>query len=201
MVERQQASSRAPASAPGPTGGSEPSWPLTAAIARGDERAFARFYDLWFDRLVVLVRSLTRRDEAFCLDVAQDCMLRVVRRLPALRREEEVAAWMARAALRLAVDHLRRERRRARREQAVGGQRPEPPGVADDLLHRERAAWLERRIAELPDGDRALLAARFEAGRTLEQVGDGLGMSGHAAHGRIRRLVERLRRAAEEVFS
>ena len=56
-----------------------PTAPLTALIARGDERAFATFYELWFDRALALARSISRRDESFCLDVVQDCMLRVVR--------------------------------------------------------------------------------------------------------------------------
>ena len=45
------------------------------------------------------------------------------------------------------------------------------------------------------DDDRRLLALRFEGGRTLDEVGEELGIGGNAAHGRIRRLLGRLRSA------
>ena len=180
----------------------QPSWPLTAAIARGDESAFSRFYDLWFDRVLAAVRSFTRRDEAFCLDIVQDCMLRVVKRMRALASEDAVAAWMTRTALRLAIDGLRREQRRQRRERAAArGEADAAPDLGRALLDGEQVAWLRARLAELPERDRALLIGRFQDGQTLAEVGSALGMTGHAAHGRIWRLLRRLRGAAEEAFS
>src|SRR5262245_11860434 len=60
---------------------------LTLAIRAGDAGAFATLYEAWFDRALALARSLTRRDESFCLDVVQDAMMRVVRALPRLEDE------------------------------------------------------------------------------------------------------------------
>lgn len=178
---------------------------LTARIAHGDEQAFATFYDLWFDRLFALARRSTGRDDAFCLDAVQDCMLKVVHKLPALPDDDAVAAWLVRALLRGAVDRLRADARRARREQAVASTRDaaggdSTPDLLPDLLDAEQRAWLAARVAELPPADRALLQARFADGHTLHAAGAAAGLSGHAAHGRIRRLLLRLRAAAKEIF-
>lgn len=198
------------ASAPSPSGeattlalrahAAPPSYPLTARIAAGDEQAFAAFYDLWFERLFALARTSTRRDEAFCLDAVQDCMLKVVRKLPALASEEAVAAWLLRALLRAAVDRTRSETRRQRHERAHADAQPQSCADAlPELLDGEQRAWLAARLAELAPADRALLEARAQ-GATLEASGRSAGITGHAAHGRIRRLVARLRDAARDWF-
>jgi RNA polymerase sigma-70 factor (ECF subfamily) len=177
----------------------EPSWPLTAAIHKGDEAAYARFYELWFDRVFALARRVSRRDESFCLDVVQECMLRVVRGMRPLRSEASVSAWMARTVFTVAVDHIRAEERRARRERAAAAHRSDevaPPSLDAD----EQRAWLRARLMELPERDRELILLRFSGDETLAAVGAAQGITGHAAHGRIFRILARLRRAAEGLF-
>lgn len=177
-----------------------PSHALTTRIAAGDEQAFAAFYDLWFDRLFALARASTRRDDAFCLDAVQDCMLKVVRKMPPLTSEDAVAAWLVRALLRAAVDKARSDLRRQRRERAHADARPQSCADAlPDLLDAEQRAWLAARLAELHPTDRALLQARAQ-GHTLAAAGAMAGISLDAAHGRIRRLVARLRDAARDWF-
>lgn len=173
---------------------------LTTAVARGDERAFQRFYDLWFDRLLAMAHACTRRDEAFCLDVVQDCLMRVVDRLPPLRSEAAVAAWLTRTVLRLAVDRLRAEARRTARQELVAARRPEAQAANTDRPDAEQLAWLEHRLAELPAADAALLRACFVDGHTAAAAGAPLALTADAAAGRIRRLVLRLKQAAKEIF-
>jgi len=60
------------------------------------------------------------------------------------------------------------------------------------------AAWLAARLAELPAGDQALLAARFGDGPSVAAVGAAFGFTADGAHGRLRRILNRLRRRAEE---
>ena len=184
--------------APGDGSADGLSWSWTAAIGRGDEAAFERFHAHWFDRSLALARRISGRDEAFCLDVVQDVMLRVVRGIPALRDERAVTAWMARTTTSVAIDHLRADQRRRRRERggAQIGEEARGPGPGEQLLDKERSDWLRARIAELDDDERRLLAERFDADRTLEAVGAALGISGNAAHGRLHRLLRRLRDAA-----
>ncbi|MBX3363511.1 MAG: sigma-70 family RNA polymerase sigma factor [Phycisphaeraceae bacterium] len=163
---------------------------MSAAIIRGDEGAFEAFYRRWFDRSVLIVARLTRRDEAFSLDVVQDAMLRAAQRMPAVSSDRELAAWFARVLHRAAIDALRREMRRARRERASARQERTSPST---LELREQIAWLRREVAQLDATERALLMLRFHAEATLTQTGEAIGHSADASHGRMRRIISRLR--------
>lgn len=169
---------------------------LTAAVARGDRAALAEFYELWFDRAYLLARSITRRDESFCLDVVQEGMLRIVRSVRPMGSHADLERWMVRVIHTAALDLLRREARRARREK-----RPMPallPDGAAVAATADQIAWLRDRLRDLPPEDGQLLAARFVADRSLDEAGAAAGMSGDAAHGRIRRALNRLRSWAKE---
>ncbi len=69
---------------------------LTDGIVSGDDEAFTCFYETWFDRMYAEARRLTGRDESFCLDVVQDAMLRVIRKLKPLDTEPALARWVRR---------------------------------------------------------------------------------------------------------
>jgi RNA polymerase sigma-70 factor, ECF subfamily len=176
---------------------SQPTSQWTGAIAAGDAAAFAAFYDAWFDPTFALARTIARRDESFHLDVVQDVMLKVVRSLPVLATEAAVSAWMTRTVCRTVVDRLRSEQRRHRREQRAAAAR----SVADadawsGLQAGEWAAWLRARLSELPGIERELVEARFFGGGSVAAAAHALGLSANAAHGRLRRCLDRLRRAA-----
>jgi RNA polymerase sigma factor (sigma-70 family) len=177
---------------------------LTRAIARGDGDALSAFYREWFDRVYGMARSLTRRDESFCLDVVQEAMLRVVRSMRAMRSEDEVARWMTRVVHTAALDLLRRESRRAARErrsvEAAGAAAPPTPTGDERAEAQERIAWVRARLAELPAEDSGLVGLRIGRGQSLDRAGASEGMTGDAAHGRVRRAVSRLRAMAKEAF-
>jgi RNA polymerase sigma-70 factor, ECF subfamily len=173
---------------------------VTAAIARGDPEAFAVLYEAWFDRAYSMARALTRRDESFCLDVVQDAMVRAVRSLRAMPDGASLARWMACVVRTVSIDRLRREARRLRREARHGTPVAGSADATTAAELEEQVDWLRGALAGLPEVERTLLAERFDRGRTLEEAGASLGLTGNAAHGRIRRALERLRRAAKEVF-
>ena len=121
-------------------------------------------------------------------------MLRVARRLPRLADERALTAWLARTVYSVAIDHLRRRRRAARRERAVA--RQELDERTDGALLAERADELERlrrALAELPPDDRRLILARHQDDVSFRELGASLGITGDAASGRFRRGLLRLR--------
>jgi RNA polymerase sigma-70 factor (ECF subfamily) len=166
---------------------------LTGAIARGDQAALATFYETWFDRCFHLARSLTRRDESFCLDTVQDAMLRVARSMKQIDSAPELERWMARVVHTAALDLLRKESRRVARERrrsADATHLGEQQVSIDERVH-----WLRDQLASLGAEDRNMLALRFVQDRTLEETGKAVGMTGDAAHGKLRRVLEQLRAA------
>ncbi len=172
---------------------------LSARIAAGDEAAFAAFYAHWFAPAVALAKALVRADEAAALDLVQDVMLAVARRLPPLADERAVRAWLSTAIVRAGVDRLRRQRRRERREQhAVTGHEPAALPAWSAMVDDERAAWLRARLAELPELDQALVEARFGDRISVAAAGGAFGLGEDQAHGRLRRVMQRLRQRAAE---
>ncbi|VAX37779.1 hypothetical protein MNBD_PLANCTO03-2136 [hydrothermal vent metagenome] len=166
---------------------------LTRATARGDTRAFGVLYARWFDHAYATARRLTGRDEAFCLDVVQEAMLKAARRIPTLPNEAAMSAWLCTVVHRAALDALRSERRRLVREHRAHPHTAHTARTTTDL--DDRIAWLRERLGELSVQDRSLLAARFVRGRTLAQAGEEAGLTGDAVHGRVRRILHRLRLA------
>ena len=196
MATADRRESAAPAASE--TEGSESVRTLTHAISRGDDRAFGQFYESWFDRTFAMARSVSRRDESFCLDVVQDTMLRVVKYLKPLTSAKSLTNWMGRTVLSVTIDRLRAEQRRPTREREAAARLL---GQDGEIADREQIDWLQEQLSLLSAEDQQLIRERFHHGKTLAAAGSAIGLSGNAAHGRIRRVIERLRRAAKEVFS
>jgi RNA polymerase sigma factor (sigma-70 family) len=169
---------------------------LTSAIASGDPEALARFYSAWFDFMYTHARSLTRRDEAFCLDVVHDAMLRIIRSMRRMEREHELRRWVSAVVRSSALDRLRRESRRRRREAEA---RP-ASAAASWAETSSRLEWVERQMAALDDRSAALLIMRHRLGWTLKQIGAALGLGPGAVDGRLRRVTSTLRHRAQEHF-
>ncbi|MFZ2875255.1 MAG: sigma-70 family RNA polymerase sigma factor [Phycisphaerales bacterium] len=164
---------------------------LTRAIHAGDARAFEALYRAWYPRIVGLAIAASGRDESFALDVAQDTMLRVASGLPVLPSRAALASWMHRTTLRVVIDRLRAARRRECRERAAS----RPEAARAELGSDRTVLGLGRLLADLPLSDYEALRARVIEDRTLNQTGVASGVSGDAAHGRVRRAMEGLRTA------
>lgn len=201
MTDRPEAPGQRPARA---TGGALPRAPglsdreLLAALGRGDHEALAALYEAWFSRALGLARTITRRDESFCLDVVQETFVRVIdhaARLARFETREDLDRWMSAVVRSAAIDLLRRELRRAAREQSRAGR-------ADAVIDhdpQDRAAWLREQLAALDKDDAELLALRFGRGATLGSAARTVGMTLGAAYGRVRRAIARMSRNAKEI--
>lgn len=179
----------------------DPSQQWLEGIRRGDAAALEQFYRTWFDKMVAIAVSLTRRDQDFALDLVQDAMVRMIDRTPPLQTEAQLAVWVRRTLLSCAIDRIRRESRRSAREHVVGAQaRDAHADPRANISSQEELAWLQSRLAELPPKDRDLLHLRLGHGATLKASGDHAGMTQGAVHGKVRRLVSSLQHHAREMF-
>jgi RNA polymerase sigma-70 factor (ECF subfamily) len=172
---------------------------LTSAIASGDRQAFADFYRAWFDFALREAQRCSGRDEQFCLDVVQETMLRVIRRMKPLDSDAAIAAWLKTAIRSACIDLLRRDQRQRRRDQRHSltiRERIDDTAAQGDT--RERLKWLRAELAVIePDSARAL-DMRFRLGWTLARIGKALHLRNGAVDGRINRALARLRAAAQE---
>src|SRR4051812_22793164 len=145
----------APQPEPAPSGTLRPAAALSRAIARGEPAALAEFYEVRFDWMYDRARALTGRDESFCLDVVQETMLRVARGMRAVKDEDELDRWAARALRSAAIDLLRREARARRRALARG-----PAIVEARAAGPVMDSSLREGLAALADDDLLLLKLR-----------------------------------------
>lgn len=147
-----------------------------------------------FDDLVEQIRRDTRRDEHFAADAVQDAFVKAIRGIPIMQHESEVRAWFHRVALRSAIDRVRAERRRIRRERNVSTEvRADETGSREEEL-----AVLQDRLRALDHDAAYLVDARIRFGWTLERIGRSLGLRPGAVDGRLRRVLTQLRDAEEQ---
>ena len=152
-------------------------------IASGDHAALSEFYEAWFEVSVGIVRAFTGRDEAFCLDVVQDAMVRMTRSMKPMGSAAALRAWVVAVLRSRAIDALRAQRRRTRHEAAVV--RGEGESEREIL---GRIEWLMGMVEGEEVSVQELLRLRYSAGMGLRDAAAVGGRSEGAAHGVLRRL-------------
>ncbi len=175
---------------------SEPLSALLERIASGDPGAFSAWYDEWFDQALASARRAARGDEHAAADLAQEVLMRFVRKTPILETPAAMGAWLKRASLTVAIDRARAEARRRARE-ARRSTVPHTAAGAD----AERLDWLRAELEGVDGASESMLFERFGLGRTLAEIGRALGLSPSAVDGRIGRTIRALRKRAEEAFN
>ena len=104
-------------------------------------------------------------DEGEAEDLVQECLLKVARRWPRIRRMEQPRAYARRILVNLALDGARgRARRRSELEPASAGKHPRgrPAAGARGACRTARSAW---RVARAPTGGaRPALLQRLDRG-------------------------------------
>src|SRR3954454_12892170 len=130
-----------------------------------------------------LTRRLTRMvgDRESAEDLRQETLARAWRRAPRAAQPPVLRAWLHRTATNLALDELRRRRRREHVPLHAG--LAEPPGSAGG----PRDPRLREALGRLTAHQRLVLLLRFEAGLSLREVGELLDLSEDAARKRVAR--------------
>jgi len=170
---------------------------VSAGVAAGSRDALEALYRARFARIFRLLRSATRRDNAFVMDCVHDAWLRVMRGLPTIETLERLDRWLARTAMSAAIDRLRAESVRNRHEAASVA----PADEAAQQDDEETIEAMQRELELLSDDDQRVIGLRFRGGLSLEALGSALGIGMKAAEIRLRRALGRLRAglAVEEV--
>ncbi len=158
-------------------------------LAAGDPKAIERFYRESFGAALGVARRASGRDEAFCLDAVHDGMLRLLKCVRGSLTEEQLDLYMKRSVVSACRDALRKERRRLVRERARGELRGSIVGGGEGIGPDE----VREALLRLDGVERDLLASRFLRGQSMERAGAAHGITGPAAHGRVRRAIARLR--------
>lgn len=169
---------------------------LTARMGRGDADAISQFYDRLFHVMFREAELASRRNEEFCLDIVQESMLKILRKIRAMETFSQLEVWTRRLVRNVAYDQLRAEIRRKQRETHSSQCRSrDATAESQNELEamQEQLGWLAAQLEELDASESRLLASRYTSGLTLREIGCKYGLSPGAVDGRIRRSLARLR--------
>ncbi len=167
---------------------------LARACAEGDARAMAQLYGRYSQRVFNVVCRMVGRQEAE--ELAQDAFVRVFKGVGGFRGSSALGTWIYRLTMNLCLSHLAKRKRRRRLQE-----RYEREQVAIWEAPKTRSPWLrarlERALAELPDGYRAVLILHDVEGLSHQEVASILGCREgtsksqlHKARLRMRTLLE-----------
>ena len=166
---------------------------LVQAAATGDEAAFTELVSR-HHRDLLRVAYVICRDPSLAEDSAQAAWAIAWRRIGQVKDPDQIRNWLVAVAANEAR-RIVRSRRQTVHEIAVGeielqrvrDHRPDP--LADSIA----SADLRRALDSLDPTDRALIALRYVAELSSDEIGRALGMSASGARGRLSRLLLRLR--------
>ena len=163
---------------------------LTCYRKTGSDAAFTGL----LRRYTSLVYSVANRrlsNQSLAEDVTQMVFTRLAKAPPAIKADGELAAWLHRTTVHVAIDIWRSETRRRTREQEAVLMQSAP--AEDARIWEEMTPHLDEALDQLTDDDRQAVLLRFFDHRSMRDIGVALGVSEDAAKMRVSRAVGRLR--------
>lgn len=167
---------------------------LLALVARGDEAAFARFYDLTGRTLFGVVLRVVR-NPALAEEVTQEAYLDIWRQAPRFdRRRGSARSWATTIAHRRAVDRVRAEQARSAREEGDAQRSPDRYEPVIDIAEARIDATLVRQaLDDLSQAQRDAVVLAYFGGHTYREVAVLLDVPEGTIKTRIRDGLIRLR--------
>ncbi|HET6381124.1 MAG TPA: sigma-70 family RNA polymerase sigma factor [candidate division Zixibacteria bacterium] len=176
----REAAGEAPPASPGAE--------LIRDAAAGDADALAAImalHDASMRRICMVVTG----NAALVEEAVQAAWVRAWRHLGSLRDPDRLRPWLMSVAANEARQQVRAAYRRTAHERRTDvSRRGTDPAARAELVDLAAA------VGRLDTDERRLLALRYVADLTSEEIGRELGMTAAAVRGRLARIVERLRR-------
>lgn len=155
----------------------------------GDERAFRRLYRRHTPYLYRFALRVLGGDEVEAEEVIQETWIRAVENVAGFRWESELRTWLAGIALNLCRGIFRRRDRDWMRDMpgAPSGPASTAPQPIGDRIDLERA------LARLPDGYRAVLVLHDIEGYRHEEIAAALGTTTGTSKSQLHRARKAVR--------
>ena len=168
---------------------------LTRRMVVGDEAAYRKFYDAYYERLWRYLLVVAAGDEDAALEALQSALVRVVRHIKVFADEGVFWSWLTVLA-RTALSDQKRKRRRYlafldRFSRHARAEHTEPEGEADTKLLR----LLEGNLMGLPAEEKQLLEWKYFERRPVREIAAELQTTEKAVESRLVRVRRKLKEA------
>jgi len=163
---------------------------MTAAIRRGEEEAFTRFYDLYSLRLYKYLLVLGKGDELAAREVLQGVVVKLARKMEVFDEEGRLWAWMSRLARNAFVDRCRSQRRQ---RHFVSLDEIQVDLVGAETTEGQLSHFMTQALDEVTPEETELLRAAYIDERPLQELADEAGQSYKALESRLGRLRKKLK--------
>jgi RNA polymerase sigma-70 factor (ECF subfamily) len=184
---------------------------LVQQMLAGEERAFSEFFTAYFPRIFRFALPRLNRDQDTAKDVVQATLVKAMRKLGDYRGDAAMFTWLCQICRREIADNVRSQRRHSDKvvliedsaEVRAALESIEAP-ASDDPLQRCDGAELQRLVHavldRLPNRYGEALEWKYVEGRSVEEIGDLLGIGHTAAQSLLARARVAFRDGLEAVF-
>ncbi len=166
---------------------------LMLALGRGDDAAFDVLFDRWGGRLLGYLQGMVS-DFATAEELVQEAFLRVYRARERYEAESRFSTWLYRIATNLALNELRRPRRKRPHASTDDEEAPltlvsSGPGPESSAEARLAVSDLTAELERLPQRQRMALWLSAVEGQSYAEVAEALGTTDKS----VKSLVHRAR--------
>jgi RNA polymerase sigma-70 factor (ECF subfamily) len=184
---------------------------LVRRMLAGEERAFNTFFETFFPRVYRFALPRLGGEPEAAREVVQATLIKAMRSLSGYRGDAALFSWICQICRHQIVDHLRADRRHSRHvvlledspEMRAALEAIEAP-QEDEPAHRygsEETRRLVRSVLDrLPSRYGDVLEWKYVEGRSVEEIGELLGIGHAAAQSMLARARSSFREALETVF-
>lgn len=184
---------------------------LVKAMLKGDERSFRLFFDTYLARMYRFAAPRLGGDPEACKEVVQATLIKSVRNLDGFRGDSALFSWLCQICRHEIVDYLRAHKRHMDKIVLLEDQ-PELRAALESIeapieeqpvhkLSREQAKALVQSVLDrLPSRYGDVLEWKYVEGRSVEEIGNLLGIGHAAAQSMLARARTAFREALETVF-
>lgn len=177
----------------------------------GDESAFRHFFEIYFPRVYRFALPRLAGDVEATKEVVQASLTKAVRSLNGYRGQATLFSWLCQICRHQIVDYLRANKRHSDRIVLIDDnpelraaleavEAPSEDEPAQRLSRAETRALVQSVLDRLPSRYGDVLEWKYIEGRSVDEIGELLGLGHIAAQSMLARARTAFREALETVF-
>lgn len=167
---------------------------LVAAMAKGDEQAFAQLVERHAPKVLALAQRLLR-STADAEDITQEVFTRAWQKAAEWRPEAAYSTWLHRITLNLSLNHQQRVQHRFESLEDHLQELPcQAPNAEQQLLQAQTREQLQAALEKLPEAQQIAMQLRYGSEQPVADIAEIMGLSRKA----VESLLVRARRGLRQ---